>query len=53
MWVKTIDADWNVEHFDWTAKYDALRKVPISPCWISPFPNARAFCNHLHLLLHL
>jgi hypothetical protein len=27
MWVKAVDAQWNVEHFDWTAKYDALRKV--------------------------
>jgi hypothetical protein len=40
MWVKTVDADWNVEHFDWTDNYDALRKV--AKCQWGDDPNKGA-----------
>jgi soluble calcium-activated nucleotidase 1 len=31
MWVKTIDADWNVEHVDWSDNYNKLRKAAKCP----------------------
>jgi soluble calcium-activated nucleotidase 1 len=40
MWVKTIDADWNVEHFNWTENYNALRKV--AQCQWGDDPNKGA-----------